>query len=302
MSDAALLNYFAKAGHTVAEGAGAGWYDAATRFYMALPFEKPVDALAVQAGGFLPENALGARFVSREGQGRQSWALRCDHSGYDMQALSSNTRSKVRRGLASFKVGPISISKLADEGARLDAETRKRQNRSFSEAERKRWNLALAALEQTPQAEIWGAQIEGVLAAYAIALRSGNTSNITILRSGREFLPKYVNNALLYGYLEHALARDGLEYVSFGLEPLGRELPHLREFKESMGFRCVPLWQAVVLTPTLDRLLRSPAGVAIGFSAQFASRSEKLARLRSLATWVRKQQRLVFQGQGHGKA
>jgi hypothetical protein len=294
MTPQQALSYFANAGHTVAEGAGAGWYDVGSRFFMAVPFDQPVDVRLVQNGGFLPRSALGARFVCLADQGRPAWAIRCAGPNYDIERLGSNVRSKVRRGLARFVCAPFPACRLEREGERLNKETLERQGRLYSAAAKASWRRMCRALELAIDADIWGAEANGELAAYLIALRIGNVSHLLILRSGAAHLKNYVNNALLFSYLRNTLEIDKLDYVSFGLEPLGRDLPDLVRFKESMGFERVSIRQAVVLTPGLDKLLRSPAGQLAAPASRLLPKHERLKRLASLASYVRKQERLVF--------
>lgn len=302
MTPQQALSYFADAGHAVAEGAGAGWYDVGSGFFMPVPFDQPIDVRLVQQGGFLPRTALGARFVCLADQGGPAWAVRCAGQDYCIERLGSNVRSKVRRGIARFICTPVPADRLKSEGERLDKETLERQGRNYSSAAKASWERMCGALEQTIDADIWGAEIDGELAACLVALRIGNVSHLLILRSRVAYLKDYVNNALLFSYLQQALATDKLDYVSFGLEPLGRELPELMRFKESMGFERVAIQQAVVLTPGFDRLLRSPFGrLATHFSSLMPGQ-DKLAKLASLASYIRKQERLVFAGLNHGNA
>lgn len=302
MTPQQALSYFADAGHAVAEGAGAGWYDVGSGFFMAVPFDQPIDVRLVQQGGFLPPTALGARFVCLADQGGPAWAVRCAGQDYGIDRLGSNVRSKVRRGLARFVCAPVSAGRLKSEGERLDKETLERQGRYYSSAAKASWERMCNALEKATNADIWGAQTHDELAACLVALRIGNVSHLLILRSRAEHLKDYVNNALLFRYMQQVLAIDKLDYVSFGLEPLGRELPELMRFKESMGFERVAIQQAVVLAPGLDRLLRSPFGrLATPFSRLMPGQ-ERLAKLASLASYIRKQERLVFAGLNHGNA
>ncbi len=294
MNHTGLLNFLSAAGHRIAEGAGAGWYDVSAGFFTAFPFDEPLDAELVRHGGFLPDSAIGARFACLDGQGCPAWTIRCEISGYDLDALSANTRSKVRRGLAAFDVAPVSPALLAKQGHRLNEDTLARQGRAYGMADRKYWTGYFSALAGADGAEIWGASLDGELCAYSIAFVIGQTSHLMILRSDARHLKDYVNNALVFGYLRHALAVRRLSRVSFGLEPLGRELPELVKFKESMGFRRAAISQAVVLRADIDRILRSPAGLLTGPAAKLLGRNEQLARLASLTKWIRHQDRLVF--------
>lgn len=290
-------NCFARAGHTIAEGAGAFWYDIGSGFFQAIPFDKPVDAVAVLSGGFLPRGAIGARFVCVKGQGKESWSVRCSTRNYELDLLGANARSKIRRGLARFKSGPVSSARILEEGHRLNQSTLTRQGRHYDDNARNAWSRQITAFDQSEGVDMWGAQAgDQSLAACLIAIRIQRVSHILIMRSSAEHLSNYVNNALMYSYLHHALAGTELDYVSFGLEPLGRELPELIHFKESMGFERVPLRQAVVLSSRTDLLLRSPAGKIASMLSQWLPRREKLAKAAALASYVRNQERLVFSG------
>lgn len=299
MTPQQTLSYFADAGHAVAEGAGAGWYDIGSGFFMPVPFDQPIDVRLVQQGSFLPRTALGARFVCLADQGGPAWAVRCAGQDYGIERLGSNVRSKVRRGMARFVCAPVPADRLKGEGERLNRETLERQGRNYSSAAKASWERMCTALDKATNADIWGAQSNEELAACLIALRMGNVSHLLILRSRAEHLKDYVNNALLFSYLRNSLVIDKLDYVSFGLQPLGRELPELMRFKESMGFERVSVRQAVVLRPGLDWLLRSPAGRLAAPVSRLMPGQERLARLASLASYIRKQEPLVFAGPDH---
>lgn len=291
------MECFARAGHRVAEGAGAYWYDVGSGFFQAIPFDSPLDTHAVQSGGFLPRGTLGARFVCLADQGKASWAMRCSTRNYSLDDLGANSRSKVRRGLARFRAGPVPASRIVEEGQRLDQSTLTRQGRRYDDNARQAWPRMIRAFEHAAGVEMWGAHSEdGPLAACLIAVRIERSSHILILRSAAEHLGDYVNNALMYSYLNHALADGLLDHVSFGLEPLGRDLPELVRFKESMGFERVPLRQAVVLSRKADALLRSPAGQIAGVLSRYLPDRQKLARAAALASFVRCQERLIFSG------
>lgn len=297
MTPREAMECFARAGHRVAEGAGAFWYDVGSGFFQAIPFDRPLDAKVVQSGGFLPRGALGARFVCLGNQGKTSWAMRCATRNYGLDHLGANTRSKVRRGLARFRAGSVDAARLVEEGQRLDESTLIRQGRRYDDEARNAWPRLIRAFEHAADVEMWGAHSDGgPLAACLMAVRIERSSHILILRSAAEHLGDYVNNALMYSYLNHVLADELLDHVSFGLEPLGRDLPELVRFKESMGFERTSLRQAVVLSRKADALLRSPAGRIAGTLSRYLPERQKLARAAALASFVRGQERLIFSG------
>ncbi len=281
-------------GHEVIEAAGAYWCPIAPRFLMSFPFDRELDSAEVARSAVLRQNAFGARFLCREGQGSASWKIVCERRNYDIEHLSANTRSKVRRGLKSFDVRPLSQAELEAGGIQLNRETLRRQGRKIGSGFDAYWSQYFSALAKTESADVWGAVSGGKLAAYCVAFRIESVAHLLLLRSSELHLSEYVNNALIFGYLKHALSPAGVSAVSFGLAPVQREMPLLLQFKESMGFVRKPVRQAFVLRGPVDRILRSPAGPVIRNLALRWRGSEQAEKAAGMIDWVRAQPRLIF--------
>ena len=281
-------------GHEVIEAAGAYWSPIAPRFMMSFPFDRELDSAEVARSKVLRQKALGARFLCQEDQGNTSWKIVCETPNYDIENLAANARSKVRRGLKSFEVRPVKQAELATDGIRLNRETMLRQGRSIGSGFDTYWGQYFSALAKAESADVWGAVSGGELAAYCVAFRMESVAHLLLLRSSQQHLSKYVNNALIFGYLKHALSRSEVSAVSFGLAPMQGEMPLLLQFKESMGFVRKPVRQAIVLRAPVDSILRSRAGPMIRYFALRCLSSERADKAAGMIDWVRTQPRLTF--------
>src|SRR5262249_10581677 len=88
-------------GHRVVRTASTHWYDVSRLFFLSAPAHRtyvPSDEEIRAVQRHLP--CLGVRFAAPlQGDGKLSYQIVCDNQAYDLEALSGNVRSKVRRGL-----------------------------------------------------------------------------------------------------------------------------------------------------------------------------------------------------------
>jgi hypothetical protein len=204
--------------------------------------------------------------------------------------LSSNSRSKIRRGLKRCKVEPIDFRLLAEKGEELDHSTRERQGRTVSSASNSYWQKYYSNAAQTVGAEAWGAFVDGELAAYLIGFRVENCSNLVILRSKQELLSSYPNNALLFSYLRHVLGRGEVDSVSYGLEPIQHDMEALDHFKLGLGFEKKPCGQRVEVAPWLRPLLQGPILSGARRLTGLLKRDERIDKLNGLLQWMTDQE------------
>lgn len=296
MSTENYVSFLEAMGHRVTQAAGAWWYDVGPFSYLSFPFNRALDTAVVMTARQLCERAWLVRFLCPRGQGRPSWIMICRDREYDLEGLSANNRSKVRRGQKETTVRPVSAAELCLMAHGLNADTAARQGRRVSRGTQAYWNRYYLAAERCQGAELWGAFVSNELAAYCVAFHMDNIAHILILRSSVRHLGLYVNHALLYGYLRHALRDRRLEAVSFGWEPLQGELTSLTSFKESIGFRREAAGQAIVLQPWLDRILRSPVRKLIPAAGFRSPGTERLNKALQTINWVNQQTPMCFQG------
>ncbi len=289
MSSEGYAGFVAAMGHRVRQSGGVYWFNAHPHIYMSFPFDCEVDPASVDWGVVLGDDGWAARFPCQMAVGRPSYRIVADQSGYGMSNLSGKARNQTRRGLENCEVRLVSFEELAVVGMTLNRETLVRQNRKPGADFEAYWKNYYSQAARADGAEAWGAFVAGELAAYLIAFRMEGVAHVLIVRSSSRFLKQYPNNALMYGYLEHALNRAGLKEVSIGLESIQEGMDTLDHFKIGMGFHKKPVGQRIVLRPALRKLMSGPGVKAARLILRDGWGSEKLGKLAGLVRWYAEQ-------------
>jgi hypothetical protein len=222
-------------------------------------------------------------FAPASAPGRSSYALVIRDRGYGLDHLSGNTRSKVRRGLARCEIERLTPAFVREHGRGINDDTLRR----IKIEERYPWDAYWAAAEQSSDCvEVWGARVDGTLAAYLLAVRADRCCEILIARSHSDSLKHYPNNALLFTVVRDMLARPDVDEVFFGVEALDDAAEGTELFKLSMGFEKSPIRQRIVLHPVLRPALRSTLVVrALGALSHRRPDNELLRKLHGLAVF-----------------
>ncbi len=256
-SDAKAYAEFMRAiGHRVIQTRSAYWYNASRFFYLSAPPHRLYDPSADELRPVLRQlPCLGVRFAAPvEGKGKLSYQIVCDERRYGLEALSANSRSKVRRGLKRCVVTPVPFEVIATSGRRAQADTVSRQGRDSAQ-DGAAWERYWRAAAATPGMEGWGAWCGDDLAAFLVTVTFEDSVEFLVARSRTDQLSAYPNNALIFQVAEEMLVRRGVAEITFGLESLEPVGP-LDEFKFSMGFRARPVRQRIVFHPLVGALLR----------------------------------------------
>jgi hypothetical protein len=244
-----LAAFYERSGVRIAQSQSAWWYEAAPRFLLALPSHRELVLPPAEASELIRRERLaGLRYISGAG-GRPSFQIVCDAADYNLEQLSANTRSKVRRGLSRNEIRRISGRELAALAESAFVETMERQNRASTSAV-ETWKRMLAAADDEPAIEIWTSWHEGEFASYLIAVRIDDVCEFFQARSVNRLLKHYPNNALIYTLTEEMLVRRGVREVTFGIES-PEPVEELDAFKLQMGFRKKAVLQRVVFHPAL---------------------------------------------------
>lgn len=250
------VRFLELAGHRVVSCGQMRWYDAGGRFFMAAPPHRRYEPTEEEIqGAFHGLQCVGVRFAAPlSGPGKLSYQLTCDNADYGLEALSSNTRSKVRRGLRRCRIEPVDLDVLREAGKRAHQDTVGRQGREGALAG-ERWDRFFRAAAASPGFEGWGAWVEDDLAAFLVTVTFDDGVEFLLARSGNDTLGAYPNNALIFTLTEEMLVRRRVAQITFGLESLEPVGP-LDQFKFSMGYDARPLRQRIVFHPLLRSVLR----------------------------------------------
>ena len=158
----------------------------------------------------------------------------------------------MKKGLSRFKIENIGFDRLATDGWRLQQDTLARQDRLNSMSQ-KEWETTCISGLDLPGFEVFGALLDGQMAAAAIVCRIDNIYCVPYAMSHSRFLRDHVNNALFFSMSCELLNRENTSGIFFTVESLDAP-PHVDEFKLRMGFKPVPVRQNVVLNPLIPSI------------------------------------------------
>lgn len=252
----AYAGFLQALGHRVTRTPSAHWYDASRWVALSAPPNREYTPAADELRTVMRTlSCVGVRYAAPlPGPGKPSYQIVCDTSGYGLETLSANARSKVRRGLKRCRIEAVASSVGASAGRRAHADTVGRQGRA-GVLDGPRWDRFWTAVGATPGMEVWGAWCGEDLAAFLVSVTFADCVEFLLARSRSDYLGAYPNNALLFSVTEEMLTRRQVGRITFGLESL-EEVGPLDQFKFGMGFRAEPLCQRVVLHPLLRAVLR----------------------------------------------
>jgi len=264
MNAEVFAEWFRLQGHRVIRTPSSYWCEIGPRVYQAFPYHWLIDPQDGEPYQLLSENkAIGLRYSTSSGalQGKISYHAVYEDDSYDLSALSTKMRTKVRRGLKYVNVKPIPVERLATEGWTLRSETSVRQGRVGAESPAWWHRLCLSA-EDLPGFEAWGAIHEGQLVAALLAFTCDDTCSILYQQSATEYLRYKINNALTYAFTLEALGRSGISQIFYGLHSLDAP-SSVDEFKFHMGYTAKPVRQRVVFHPWLTPVFNSASHAVV---------------------------------------
>lgn len=279
-------------GHTIREHAGTLWFDSFSRAWTTIPYDAPVDPRQFSAAELLQRDGVMARYSCDVEDGVHSYQHVVTDANYDFPALISRARNKTRQGLKHCTVSEIDPTELGEAGVRLHAETLIRQGRRLPHDFESYWAKYFAAASKNDCASVWAAYHEGELAAFLISFRANSTEYVSIVRSSQAMLKFKPNNALLFSFLKHTMARPEIDEVSIGLQSLQPGGESLDLFKRGMGFQERSIGQRIELCGSLAATL--PRGVAslAAKTLKVMPGGERQARLSGALKWYAKQPKL----------
>jgi hypothetical protein len=248
-----ILAFLRTRGSSVVSAGGGCWYNdyQQTQVYQSFPIHRLITPTRDELRAVFAKarGAKAVRFLSPvESKGHQSfiWIRRAP---YELDDLSANTRSRVRRGLKRCVIRSIRFEELAALGWDAHRDTAGRHG----EVEPSSLGID-AVLDECPAYEAWAAFVGETLAAFVVTMSVDGWAYVLVSRSVDAFLSSYANNALVFSVVKELLTRPDIDVVSYGLEGLV-PVSSLDRFKASMGFVKQPVRQRIVLAPLLRPLL-----------------------------------------------
>ena len=239
-------------GHQVYRTASSYWYEAGPHVLQAFPYHWVITPTRGEIRELLLKRGIAAVRYSAPlsfSGGKASYHVVLQKP-YQIDALKSQARNGIKRGLDCFSVEQISFEWLATEGWDLQHDTLKRQDRlrSMTRAE---WELLCRSAEDLPGFEAWAAISNNELAGALIICRIDDMFNVPYAMSQSCFLRNHVNNAVFYVASCDMLEREGVNGIFYTVESLDAPA-NVDEFKFRMGFQPKPVRQCVDFHPLLN--------------------------------------------------
>jgi len=260
LSAEAYASLLEDSGHRVVRTTSAWWYEAHPRWYLSIPFHTELTPSPAELADVLERGALVLRYTCPISAGTASYRSACDDPDYDLSTLSSTARRATRRGLERCTVRRLPFTELERHGGlELSRSTLVRQGRKVSRDHDQYWRRHYAAAGRSDVAECWAAFVGDQLAAFLIVVTIDDCVYLPVLKSSKDLLSEYPNNALVYTVTRDALDRPGVTEVSWGLESLLPTMEGLERFKHGMGFVHRPIGQRIEMKRWVSTALRGPA-------------------------------------------
>ncbi|HOR00748.1 MAG TPA: hypothetical protein PLJ35_18190 [Anaerolineae bacterium] len=252
---AVFAEWFRRQGYRVLRTASSYWYEAGPRVYQAIPYHWTIEpAKAELRSLLLAHGAMALRYSAplRAPLGKVSYHIVCEDPAYDLSSLSRQARQNVCRGLDYARVEPIPLSRLAEEGWALRADSLERQGRAGAE-DAAWWRRLCESAQGLPGFEAWGALHDGQLLASFLAFSCAGCYTLPYEQSASAGLQHRANNAIFFAVTQAALERPGMASVFFCLQSLDAP-PSMDQFKLRMGLTAKAVRQRVVFHPWLAPL------------------------------------------------
>lgn len=237
----------------VVETASCSWYNdyQQDRVYQSFPPHRLITPSRVELQEVFAQapGALALRFAGPSDAAGSNSFVWVRRAPYDIDQLSANMRSRIRRGLKRCDIRPVRFEEILAKGWEAHCDTAKRHGESVPQS------LGLdEKLDDCPAYEAWGAFVGDRLAAYLVTLHVEDWAHILVNRSVTAYHKFYCNNALVFSVVKELLSRPSIAAVGYGGEGLvPSEL--LDRFKTSIGFSKEPVRQRIVLAPRVRPLI-----------------------------------------------
>ncbi|HUO24466.1 MAG TPA: hypothetical protein VMU61_02295 [Candidatus Aquilonibacter sp.] len=273
-------------GQTVLRSPSSYWHSAGFGVCQAFPYHWLIQPPAEE----LRELMAGARVAALRYSlpaggpgGNPSYHVIYQADDYGLESLRSWARKNVRRGLRQCEVTPISFARYVEEGWELRLDTLARQGRRVQESQRD-WRRRYLAAAELPGFEVWGAMVQGRLAATLVVFQLDNWFYLLYQQCHSGYLREHVNNALSFTVTRNLVGRPATRGVFYGMQSLDAP-SSVDEFKLRMGYEARPVRQSVAFHPVLALLanrfsqqaLRAAKGLRPG--SRWLAKTEGLLRL-----------------------
>lgn len=158
---------------------------------------------------------------------------------FDIETLSSNRRSKVRRGLKRNEIVRVDnvepyIDQLKDVVISARERTGDGKPVSYYQNNFEEWKNYILRLAPMKDRDFWLAFQEDKVAAYFHVTIVGDLCMVGAAKSHSDYLKHYPNDALVFSVLDYAINKKKCKTIVYG--DWVESDAHLNKFKEGYGF------------------------------------------------------------------
>jgi len=257
-----LCEFYRRTGYSVIAGPSGYWYGTNHLVHINAPSFQSINPPLAEVETLLLKHRLAVARYSSSGdqQGKVGYLYVCEDKSYDPVKLSKRARRQIRKGLANCSVREIDFDYLHAHGMPLNLDSTRRHERDnplYTQPER--WAQFCDAGRCVEGARVWGALVEGQLAAYVVGFIVGDWADLLVMASRTDMWPLYPNHALIYSVTRELLSESGINHVGMGHSSL-LDKPGIDLFKNRMGFVPHEVNFAAVVHPWLRPVLLSRLG------------------------------------------
>jgi len=159
------------------------------------------------------------------------WTIVCRH--YDFNQVSSNTRSKIRRGTRRLEIKQLSPEWLSEKGYECHVKCYQRYKHAMPKS-RKAYISFINSLRGQSVFDIWGCLKNGELQGYIICLVESDGVFMHTIDITPAALHEYATYAMIHRILEYYVNEKGLA-VSNGTRSISHET-NMQDFLCKLGF------------------------------------------------------------------
>jgi hypothetical protein len=260
-----ISRFVAAQGMQCFQGESCLWVEKKKFFFESVPGHRRIRLLPGEATRLFKHGAIAIRYTCSEEEGIRSFEYVCDDENFGLEALAPDARRRVRRGLESCEVRPVSFETLAREGSVINRSVFARQGRVRRSVmtDDARWARYMTICSELTSMEAYGAFIDGRIVGFSIAVYLDEYCYLFHTHAFSDYMKFNPIYALTYTVMRNALQKPEIKYVSQGLESF-LVLPEVERFKLAMGFRKRPLGRRVEVSPWARPIFSTPASWVVG--------------------------------------
>ncbi len=252
-----IAQFMERRGRTVREACGVLWHTVEGGLYVSVPHQLKLTLPGDELVSFLWKgHATGVRYPSTHSPGLPSGLYELTAPVYSFSNVHRNFKAKIRKGQENCQIVELEAPYLLKHGLALNLKTMKRQNRYDAEfGAENNWRRLVGAIAMTPCIRVYGALVEGNLAAYAITCREDGWLHILHRMSRDEYLDHCPNHVLDYTITQEINTDPNVRAVSMGYASLVADSGGLHEYKTRLGYNFSPHNSVIRLHPVAGAIL-----------------------------------------------